>query len=63
MCGNREIGGSTRKFFPLDPFLNRRATESPQLAHMNTANQATPSISLESFWMNADDGCRFFAID
>jgi hypothetical protein len=30
---------------------------------MNTANQATPGISLESFWMDADDGCRLFAVD
>jgi hypothetical protein len=30
---------------------------------MNTANQATPGISLESFWMNSDDGCRLFAVD
>src|SRR5580658_11185034 len=30
---------------------------------MNTANQATPGISLESFWMDADDGCRLLAVD
>jgi hypothetical protein len=30
---------------------------------MNTANQATPGISLESFWMDADNGCRLFAVD
>jgi hypothetical protein len=30
---------------------------------MNTANQATPGISLESFWMDADDGCRLFTVD
>jgi hypothetical protein len=30
---------------------------------MNTANQATPGIPLESFWMDADDGCRLFAVD
>jgi hypothetical protein len=30
---------------------------------VNTANQATPGISLESFWMDADDGCRLFAVD
>jgi hypothetical protein len=58
-----EICGSTRKFFSLDPFLNGRASESPQLAHMNTTNQATPGISLESLWMDSDDGCRFLAVD
>ena len=57
-----EICGSTREFCPFDPFLNRRAAESPQLAYMNTANQATPGISLESFWMDSDDGCRLFAV-
>ena len=30
---------------------------------MHTANQSTPGISLESFWMDADDGCRLFAVD
>jgi hypothetical protein len=54
---------SARKFFPIDPFLDRRSAEPPQLANVNAANQAAPRVTLESFWMNADDGSRLLAVD
>ena len=54
---------SACKFFPIDPFLDRRSTEPPQLANVNTANQAAPCIPLESFWMNADNCRSLLAVD
>ena len=54
---------SACKFFPIDPFLDRRSAEPPQLANVDAANQAAPRVSLESLGMNADDGSRFLAVD
>jgi hypothetical protein len=30
---------------------------------VDAANQAASRVSLESFWMNADDGSRLFAVN
>lgn len=60
MC---EYGGSARQFFASDPFLDRRAAKSPQLANMNAANQAAPGVFLESFWVYSNDGCSLLAVD
>ncbi len=48
---------------PVDPLLYRRQSKTPELTNVNALNLAFTRKSLQSLWMNLNDGRSLFRVE